>query len=331
MNNTMKAYVAEGPNGQQGLLLRKIPVPPLDSGDVLVRIRAFPVNSGILAQLSSQYNERTVFPLIPGNELVGEVVDDPSGLHASGTKVAVAFMSGSTRITGLNSQGAFAEYIAVSRDFVFPFESRLDWSALATIPGAFATAFDALFNVCLAQDGQTLLLRGGTSGVALAAATLAKAAGLTVIATTRDQSKVRGLEEQSVDEVIIEDGDLAKRLAGRADVALHLTGFSNLPDTLACMAPLGVVCIVGMLGEYSNVHSGGLVSPHPVSYIPHSVRLTTRTGPWPGRNEMQNWVKGMEDGVYRMPIDRIYSFEQVGEALRRRESHAGLGRVIVEV
>lgn len=302
-----------GPERARRIVPFEVPIPTLGKGDVLVRIRAFAVNSGVLAQLSSQYNDATVFPLIPGNELVGEIVDDPSGLRTIGMKVAVAFMSDDARIVGLNSQGSFAEYIAVNTNYVLPFKSEMSWTSLAKIPGAFATAFDALFNVCGAQGGQTLLVRGGTSGVGLAAATLAKAAGMTVISTTRNISKIQGLEDHGVDEALLDDGELARKIGGRVNVALQVTGFSNLADTLGSMAPLGVTCLVGVLGEYSDVHSGALISPHPISYIPHSVRLTTRTGLWPGKNEMQTWVTGMEEGIYNMPIDKIFSFEQIGK------------------
>jgi NADPH:quinone reductase-like Zn-dependent oxidoreductase len=53
-----------------------------------------------------------------------------------------------------------------------------------------------------ARPGQTLLIRGGTSSVGLAAAILAKSRGLTVISTTRRPERVGALEAIGVDHAI---------------------------------------------------------------------------------------------------------------------------------
>jgi len=330
LTNTMQAYVAKGPDGVEALSLLEVPMPKLQDDDVLVRVRAFPINTGMTEQLGGTL-KAAYFPFVPGNELVGEISNDPLGRYAPGTKVAVAFFNGEMRLTGLNDQGAYAEYIAVNANYVFPFESDLPWPVLAAIPGAFATAWDALLYVSQAQEGQSVLIRGGTSGVGLAVATIAKAKGMTVASTTRDESKLASLRAHGVNDPVLDNREISGKLESQVDVAVHLTGFSTLGDTLQCVKPFGIACMVGVLGEYETVHTGSLVSPHPVDYVPHAVRLTSRRGPYPGRKEMQDWVDGVAAGTYQMPIDKVFPYEETVEALKRRKSQIGFGRIIVEM
>jgi NADPH:quinone reductase len=60
-----------------------------------------------------------------------------------------------------------------------------------------------------AQPGQTLLIRGGTSSVGMAAATLAKDRGLTILSTTRQPDRVAALKAIGVDHVLLDDGNVA--------------------------------------------------------------------------------------------------------------------------
>jgi len=73
---------------------------------------------------------------------------------------------------------------------------------LQTAHGSLTVGLDA-------QPGQTLLIRGGTSSVGMAAAILAKDRGLTVLSTTRQPDRVAALEAIGVDHVLLDDGDVA--------------------------------------------------------------------------------------------------------------------------
>ena len=58
----------------------------------------------------------------------------------------------------------------------------------------------------------TLLIRGGTSSVGMAAAVLAKRLGMRVLSTTRQEGKALALTDIGVDEVILDDGQVAGRV-----------------------------------------------------------------------------------------------------------------------
>ena len=72
---------------------------------------------------------------------------------------------------------------------VIPFESELPWPIIGAIPEMLQTAHGSLTIGLDIQPGQSLLIRGGTSSVGMAVAILAKRAGLTVLASTRNEAK----------------------------------------------------------------------------------------------------------------------------------------------
>lgn len=106
---------------------------------------------------------------------------------------------------GRSFNGSYAEYVAVPVDHVFAVESKLDWGELAAIPETFYTAYGSLFISLQLARHDTLLIRGGTSTVGLAALQLAKAAGATVVSTTRTESKVKLLMETGADGVMLKE------------------------------------------------------------------------------------------------------------------------------
>ena len=110
---------------------------------------------------------------------------------------------------GREFDGGYAQYVAVPAGQVIPFHSRLSWPVLGAVPEMLQTARGSLVEGVRAQPGETLLIRGGSSSVGLAIAVLAKLRGLTVLSTTRRESNRNLLESVGVDQVLIDDGNVA--------------------------------------------------------------------------------------------------------------------------
>jgi NADPH2:quinone reductase len=113
------------------------------------------------------------------------------------------------------------------------------------------TAHGSLFEAGQISKGSTVLIRGATSSVGVWACLLAKSHNCTVIATTRQSSKIARLESLGADHVLLEE-DLdtkLKKIAPRGvDCILELVG----PDTLESfalpnLAKYGSVVVTGVL------------------------------------------------------------------------------------
>ncbi len=69
--------------------------------------------------------------------------------------------------------GGYAEYTLVPASQVIPLQTTQPWERLAAIPETYLTAWGSLFDAMEVQTGQSLLVRGGTSSVGMAAIALA--------------------------------------------------------------------------------------------------------------------------------------------------------------
>src|SRR5690348_7403355 len=179
----MKAAVVMQPGGPEVLHIQEIPVPTPRPGWVLIHVKAFGLNRSEL--FTRQGHSPSVrFPRVLGIECVGVVADGGGTGLALGQTVAAVMGE-----MGRAYDGGYAEYTLVPASQVLPLTTALPWETLAAIPETFLTAWGSLFEAMDLQPGQTLLVRGGTSSVGMAAIMLAKHRGANVLATTRKIAK----------------------------------------------------------------------------------------------------------------------------------------------
>src|SRR3954449_3292486 len=203
MSGTMRAVVLDAPGPPEALRIRELPIPVPRPGEVLIEVRAFGLNR---SELHTRLGlaEGVTFPRVPGIEATGVVESAPGGEFAPGQQV-VAMMGG----MGRTFDGGYAEYTCVPAEHVIPFSSTLDWAIVGAVPEMLQTAYGSLTVGLDFQPGQTLLIRGGTSSVGMAAAVLAKDRGLTVLSTTRSAERFDALRAIGVDHPLLDDGDIA--------------------------------------------------------------------------------------------------------------------------
>jgi NADPH:quinone reductase-like Zn-dependent oxidoreductase len=326
----MKAAVVSRAGGPEVLEMRDVPVPVPQPGQVLVRVRALGLNRGEL--LTRQGHSPAVqFPRILGLECAGVVEAAPGGEFAPGT--AVIAMSGGM---GRNFDGSYAEYTCVPASCVFPIAPKLDWAELAAIPVSFVTAYGALIDVLEIAPGQTLLIRGGTSSVGLAAISIARALGLRVVATTRRPDREAALRAQGADDVVVDAGTIApvvrELLGDGAHATLELVGTATLLDSLRATRPRGTVCMAGIVGNAWSID--GFT---PGEMIPTGVRLTyfsSVTTPFEGTSRgarLQHFVDAVAGGRYRNIVDRVFPFAELQAAHQWMEESRAVGKIVVNV
>ncbi len=325
----MRAAVVEQPGGPEVLQLRDIPRPQPRAQWVLLKVKAFGLNRSEMYTRQGHSGDAVRFPRVLGIECVGEVVAAPGSDLAAGQKVA-ALMGG----MGRAFDGSYAEYTLVPGQQVIPLTSDLPWPELAAVPETFLTAWGSLQEAMAVKAGRTLLVRGGTSSVGMAAITMAKEMGLTVIATTRQESKRQALLANGADRVIIDSGriapDVKKLIPDGAPYVLELVGAMTLLDSLQAAAPHGVACNTGILGD-----AWVMPSFEPLTAIPSTVNLTvysshTVTAASAGP-ELQKIVTMIEEGKYRLNLERVFKLEQIAEAHQRMEANRACGKLVVSL
>jgi NADPH:quinone reductase len=324
MTQTMRAVVLDGPGPAKALVIRDIPVPNPSVGWVLIRVRAFGLNRSEL-HMRLGLAQGVTFPRVPGIEAVGVVAKCPGGEFAPGQQVA-ALMGGMGRVF----DGGYAEYTCVPVGQAVPFRSDLGWAVLGAVPEMLQTAYGSLDVGLDAQPRQSILVRGGTSSVGMATAVLAKQRGMTVLATTRSPAKGAALTGVGVDNVLIDDGNVALQVRqvfpDGADAALELVGTPTLPDTLRSVRVHGVVCFTGMLSNEWTVRDF-----YPIDYLPRGVRLTAYGGEAADLPPqlLQSFLDSVAVGTALVPIGHVYRFDEIVEAHAAMEANQMSGKLVV--
>ncbi|WP_347557404.1 NADP-dependent oxidoreductase [Robbsia sp. KACC 23696] len=199
--DTMKAVRQHRFGGPDVLQYEDAPMPTILPGEVLVRVHAVGLNppdwylrDGFKA-LAPEWRPTVSFPVIPGTDISGIVVDVASDVDTFAAGDAVYAM---VRFPGgLNAQSkAYAEYVAVPATEVARKPAGIDHRHAAGAPMSLLTAWQ--FLIALGHDeqnalqpqqhepiplqGKTVLVNGAAGGVGHFAVQIAKWQGAHVIA-----------------------------------------------------------------------------------------------------------------------------------------------------
>src|ERR1700688_2895508 len=188
--SSMKAAILTSPEdvSKRPLRIAQVPQPQAGPGHVLLRVRAcgvcrtdLHIVEGELAPLRS--------PLIPGHQIVGEVVSSGEGVDLpAGTRVGVSWLGGvdgscpycarglenlcdAPTFTGYSVDGRYAEYALARADFVYPLPDSLNDLHAAPLLCAGIIGFRSL-RVAGVEPGERVGLFGFGASAHLAVAVL---------------------------------------------------------------------------------------------------------------------------------------------------------------
>jgi len=200
----MKAAILSSPQAvsERPLQIVDVANPRLRSGHVLLRVRACGVCRTDLHIVEGELPPKQV-RLIPGHQIVGEVVDGATEEMPTGSRVGVSWLGGtdgtcpycqrglenlcdSPTFTGYTVAGGYAEYAFARNDFVFPLPAALDDLHAAPLLCAGIIGFRSL-RVAGVEQGERVGLFGFGASAHLAIAVL-QAWKCEVYVSTRGES-----------------------------------------------------------------------------------------------------------------------------------------------
>jgi putative PIG3 family NAD(P)H quinone oxidoreductase len=289
-------------------------------GQVLVRVKAAGLNGADMLQRRGRYPAPPGDPQdIPGLELAGEV----AGLGPGASR-----FSEGDRVMGIVGGGGQAELALVNERQLMPVPDALEWPAAGGFSEVFTTAHDALFTQAGLLAGERLLVHGGAGGVGTAAVQLGAAAGASVVATVRDESKRDAVAELGAE--VIDPGDFVD--AGPFDVVLELVGAPNLGDNLKVLRTQGRIVVIGIgAGAKAELNLAVLMGKRG-----RLMASTLRARPLEEKALTARAVEAhvlplVERGKVRVPVAETFPLERVGEAYDRFQAGGKLGKIVLEM
>ncbi|KXL50716.1 hypothetical protein M433DRAFT_1739 [Acidomyces richmondensis BFW] len=311
-----------------------IPKPMPKHGQVLIRVKAFGLNR---SELFTRLTGRAPLGDVPigrvlGIEAVGQVESAPG--------YEEYFPKGATVMTamggmGIAFDGGYAEYICVSKTNVqvLKNQTKLGWDVLGALPEMLQSAHGSLFRGLKLKEGDTLLIRGGTTSVGFAAAAMANNAGATVITTTRraDRNIHALLKEHGAEHVIVDDGksicNTVKNLyPSGINKILELVGGATVADSISCLAKDGICCFVGMVGGAPVFRDFNPLLTVPTErYLTAYGERTFNANNFP----LDDLVEQIDTGKLKVRVGKVFTIDRIAEAHECMEKNEACGKIVV--
>ena len=321
----MRVIEIEGGAGPaQALKIGQRPDPVAGPGQVVIQVRAAGVNRPDLLQRQGGYPPPPGASDILGLDVAGEVASVGEGV----TRWTVG-----DRVCALLGGGGYAEQALVDARHVLPIPAGLDFVQAAALPETVFTVFANVFEAGALKAGETLLIHGATSGIGVTAIQMAKAAGATVIATSRGAEKAKAAAALGADMSLnAETDDLAAEIktAGGADMVLDMVGRDYAALNLHSLKPGGRwVVIASLTGAKVEMDlqrimlkrltvTGSTLRSRAADEKARLAAAIEATA-WP-------WVKS---GAVKPPIQAVYPLDQAAEAHAELESGGHVGKIVL--
>ena len=325
----MKAYVLT----DQGPAMREAAKVPPKQGQLLVKVAANGLNRVDLAMATGAlHGARGGVGTVLGSEWSGVV-------EAVGPEVA-GYAEGD-RVMGA-SPSAFAEYVCVHAAHVLPIPpspegANMNFEDAVCFPVALRTMHDAIVTEGRLAPGETVLIQGASSGVGLLGLQIAREMGArAVIGSSTDPDRRARLADYGAD-LAIDSAD-----PGWVEKVLEFTGgkgvdlivdqvSGNLVNAnMRATKILGRIVNVGRLGGTRSEFNADLHALRRITYV--GVTFRTRTLDEIAainRRSREDLWGALTAGRLTMPIDSVYPFAEVEQALGKMARNQHFGKIVL--
>jgi NADPH:quinone reductase-like Zn-dependent oxidoreductase len=314
MAKKMRAAVIHEFGGPEKIKIETLPVPEIQEGEVLVRIKAAGVNPVDAAIREGYLKDRIPhrLPLILGWDLAGIVAD--IGYSARRFEIGESVYGYARR--PLVQYGTYAEYIVLPESYLAHTPEQLSFAEAAGIPLAGLTAYQCLFDAGQLLNDQRVLILGASGGVGSMAIQLAKYEDAIVVAVASAPNHAY-MKELGADYTI----DYKQQHVGEAvkaifpdgvDLILDCTSGETLQQSLSSLKPAGKLVSILHKGEGLDRS----IDFHYVFVEPNSLHL--------------EHLRDLADsGLLKVHVSHTFPLNQAAEAHRQIQTRHTKGKIVI--
>jgi acrylyl-CoA reductase (NADPH) len=248
--DTFQALVARQDGDRITASVETLSPSDLPPGEVTIRVQYSSVNFKDALALTPSGGVVRNYPIVPGIDLTGEVVESQSADFSVGDQVLAHGYQ-----IGTGHHGGYAEYARLPADQVVQLGalSPHDGAAIGTAGFTAAMSVRALIDWGIAVDDGPIVVTGASGGVGSVSVDLLAAAGYQVIASSGKDKAAALLKELGATDVIGRlpaDPDAKPRPLAKARWAgaVDCVGGATLADVLSTVDYGGAVAASGLTG-----------------------------------------------------------------------------------
>ena len=325
----MRAIEISQPGGPEVLVPVDRPVPEPGAGEVLIKVAAAGVNRPDVFQRKGNYAPPPGASDLPGLEVAGEIVggDAAAGGFAIGDKVC-ALVAG----------GGYAEYCVAPAVQCLPIPKGLSEIEAAGLPETYFTVWSNVFDRGALQEGESLLVHGGASGIGTTAIQLARAMGNPVYATVGSDERARAVEAlgaaKGINYKTQDFVEVVREATGGTgvNVILDMVAGDYINRDMKCLADDGRIVVIALLGGARSeidgnqvlrrrlTLTGSTLRPRPVAFK-GAIAKSLRERAWPL----------LEQGRIKPIVHATFPLEQASAAHAMMEAGENIGKIILTV
>src|SRR5947207_6967996 len=309
---TMKAVVLNEYGGREVLKYQDVPRPEPKQDEILVRVIAAAINPVDTYVRQGMFGKRGMEngPVILGYDVAGIV--EKTGADAKKFKKGDAVYCYLSVMRG----GGYAEFAVAKESETALKPKNINFVDAAAVPLAATTASQALIDSGKIDNGQTVLIHGGSGGVGSFAIQIAKARGAKVIATasTAHQSLLKELGvDQAIDYTTTKFEDVVKDV----DVVLNCVRADALGRSYAVVKKGGVVVSITDEPDQTECAKRAL--------------QCSRLGAHPEAKVLDELTKLIEAGKIKPVVSQTFPLAEASKAHEQIETHHTLGKIVLKV
>ncbi len=305
----MRAVAIDEYGGPDVLEVREVDDPKVGPDSVLVRVGAASLNpvDAKIVQGALDGAFPVVWPLVPGWDVAGEVIDvGPAVRHVEPGQAVFGYVR-----KDVVGTGTWAEQVAVPARGIAPAPDGLDAVQASCLPLAGLTAWQCLDDLEVG-DGDTLLIHGATGGVGHLATQIAVARGARVIGTCSEPNH-----------------DFLRDLGGEP-VAYG----DGLPDRLREVAPDGVDAVADFANALED-SDDVLTTPGRVASVLDPQGAAERGGTYvfvhPDVGQLRELAALVESGRLTPHVQSVHELDHVADAVTEATEQSVRGKVVLRV